>query len=130
MRNADLEALGRMVGRRRAHEQAGHRPVASSTGLYRDGADPWSFETSAYEARKRAVTLASLPHGRYRRAFEPGCSIGTLTEQLADRCDRLLAADVSERAVARNRARLGGARRACVSSGSRCRSAGRTGRST
>jgi SAM-dependent methyltransferase len=76
--------------------------------LYRDGADPWSFDTSAYEARKRAITLASLPHERYRRAFEPGCSIGTLTTQLADRCDALLAADVSELAVARARERLAG----------------------
>jgi len=75
--------------------------------LYRDEGDPWSFETSEYEARKRAVTLACLPRPRYRRAFEPGCSIGTLTEQLAGRCDELLAADVSERAVSRTRERLG-----------------------
>jgi SAM-dependent methyltransferase len=75
--------------------------------LYRDGGDPWDFDTSAYEARKRAVTLASLPRERYRRAFEPGCSIGTLTQQLAERCDELLAADVSELAVARTRERLG-----------------------
>ena len=29
----------------------------------------------------------------YRDAFEPGCSIGVLTAQLARRCDRLLACD-------------------------------------
>jgi SAM-dependent methyltransferase len=75
--------------------------------LYRDGGDPWSLDTSAYEARKRAITLASLPRPCYRRAFEPGCSIGTLTEQLAGRCEDLLAADVSELAVARTRERLG-----------------------
>jgi hypothetical protein len=75
--------------------------------LYRDGADPWSFETSEYEARKRAITLASLPRRRYRRGFEPGCSIGTLTGPLADRCDQLVAADVAERAVTRTRARVG-----------------------
>jgi cyclopropane fatty-acyl-phospholipid synthase-like methyltransferase len=75
--------------------------------LYRDSGDPWRFETSVYEARKRAISLASLPRQRYARAFEPGCSIGTLTEQLAGRCDQLLAADVSELAVARARERLG-----------------------
>ncbi len=74
--------------------------------LYRDAADPWSFDTSAYEARKRAITLASLTRERYRRGFEPGCSIGTLTARLADRCDALLAADVSALAVARTRERL------------------------
>lgn len=91
---------------------AGWWPVASTIDrsvfdeLYRDGADPWSFDTSTYEARKRAITLASLPRERYRRAFEPGCSIGTLTEQLAARCDALLAADVSALATARTRERL------------------------
>jgi SAM-dependent methyltransferase len=75
--------------------------------LYRNGGDPWSFDTSEYEARKRSVTIASLPSRRYRRAFEPGCSIGSLTELLADRCDELLAADVSELAVTRTRERVG-----------------------
>jgi hypothetical protein len=27
--------------------------------------------------------LALLPYARYRHAFEPGCSIGVLTERLA-----------------------------------------------
>jgi SAM-dependent methyltransferase len=75
--------------------------------LYREGGDPWSFDTSEYEARKRVVTLASLPRPRYRRVFEPGCSIGSLTELLAERCDELLAVDVSELAVARTRERIG-----------------------
>lgn len=75
--------------------------------MYRGGDDPWGFDTSAYEARKRGITLASLPLLRYRRAFEPGCSIGTLTEQLVERCDALVAADVSELAVARTRERIG-----------------------
>ena len=35
--------------------------------------------------------LAMLPWPRYRRAFEPGCSIGVLTALLAPRCEALLA---------------------------------------
>jgi len=76
-----------------------------------DGSDdPWGFTTSAYEARKRAVTLASLPAVRYASAFEPGCAIGLLTERLATRCDHVLACDVSPRAVALARRRLADAR--------------------
>lgn len=67
--------------------------------IYEGSADPWSFRTRWYERRKRDATLAALPSDRYRVAFEPGCSIGVLTSALAARCDRLLAMDVSARAL-------------------------------
>ncbi|UTT63608.1 bifunctional PIG-L family deacetylase/class I SAM-dependent methyltransferase [Microcella humidisoli] len=70
--------------------------------------DPWRVESRWYEQRKRAITLASLPARRYGRALEVGCSIGVLTADLADRCDELLAVDLSARAVALARARLVG----------------------
>jgi cyclopropane fatty-acyl-phospholipid synthase-like methyltransferase len=70
--------------------------------------DPWSFESSAYERRKYAMTLASLPRPRYRRAFEPGCSIGILSEQLARRTDELVAVDLHPSPVARAEERLAG----------------------
>ncbi len=57
--------------------------------LYRESPDPWDLETSDYEARKYALTLAALPRRRYRLAFEPGCSVGVLTQLLAARCDRV-----------------------------------------
>lgn len=75
--------------------------------LYARHDDPWRFATRWYEERKRAITLASLPHQRYGRALEIGCSIGVLTAQLAERCDALLAVDVAEAAVAAARARVG-----------------------
>ncbi|QBI56595.1 SAM-dependent methyltransferase [Streptomonospora litoralis] len=59
--------------------------------VYAESTDPWGFRTRWYERRKRALTLASLPHERYERAFEPGCAIGALTRELAVRCDALLA---------------------------------------
>ena len=49
--------------------------------------------------RKYAISLAQLPAARYRCAFEPGCSVGVLTQMLALRCDALLACDVAEAAV-------------------------------
>ncbi|MFD5869053.1 class I SAM-dependent methyltransferase [Corynebacterium sp. NPDC060344] len=56
-------------------------------GIYASGPDPWGFETSDYERRKYDLTLAALPRRRYRRALEPGCSIGVLTADLARLCD-------------------------------------------
>lgn len=47
-----------------------------------------------------------LPHARYRHAFEPGCSIGVLTEQLVGRCDHITATDVAEVALAATHQRL------------------------
>jgi Nodulation protein S (NodS) len=67
--------------------------------MYQQDQDPWGFETSEYEQRKYALTVASLPTPRYERAFEPGCSIGVLTELLAPRCAYLLATDFVDRAV-------------------------------
>ncbi len=80
-------------------------PPSYFDDVYAADADPWRFETSPYEARKYAATLAALPRDRYASAFEAGCSIGVLTHALAARCDRLLAVDVSEAALARARAR-------------------------
>jgi predicted TPR repeat methyltransferase len=77
-------------------------------GLYAESGDPWNFETSEYEQTKYARTLAVLGERRFRSALEAGASIGVFTEMLADRCDELLAVDVSERAVAAARRRLSG----------------------
>jgi SAM-dependent methyltransferase len=72
---------------------------------YAEAKDPWKLEERWYERRKYAITLALLPHPRYRHAFEPGCSIGVLTAQLAGRCDSLLSCDGSAAAVATARER-------------------------
>lgn len=72
--------------------------------VHRDDPDPWQVD-SPYEHRKRAVTLASLPRERYADALEVGCSVGALAVDLAARCDRLLAVDASESAVALARRR-------------------------
>jgi SAM-dependent methyltransferase len=64
--------------------------------LYANAPDPWGLSTRRYEARKYAITLASLPRERYRRAFEPGCSIGVLTRMLATRANTVVATDISE----------------------------------
>jgi trans-aconitate methyltransferase len=76
--------------------------------MYHEDQDPWGFETSAYERRKYALTVASLPKASYGTAFEPGCSIGVLTELLASRCEHLLATDFISSAVHVARRRLAG----------------------
>lgn len=74
--------------------------------LYQQNEDPWDFETSEYEQAKYAATLAALPRERYQNAFEIGCSIGVLTQQLATRCGHLLAVDGSEIPLQQARQRL------------------------
>lgn len=75
------------------------------TRLYAEPEDPWRISTGWYEQRKRALLLASLPHERFAVAFEPGCSNGELTVQLAARCDRLIAWDIVDDALERTRSR-------------------------
>ena len=72
--------------------------------LYARDPDPWDFATSEYEAAKYDATIAALAP-RYASALEVGCSIGVLTARLAERCERLLAIDVAEGALAHARER-------------------------
>jgi SAM-dependent methyltransferase len=74
--------------------------------LYASGRVPWRFDTGWYERRKRSLLLAALPAERYGTVVEPGCATGHLTVELARRCDRLLAFDVSPDAVATTRDRI------------------------
>jgi SAM-dependent methyltransferase len=76
--------------------------------VYAAAADPYGLADRWYEARKYALSLALLPRPRYRSAFEPGCSVGVLTSQLASRCDQLLACDAVPDAVAAARERTAG----------------------
>lgn len=74
--------------------------------MYDKAADPWDLEGRWYEQRKYAITTALLPFPRYRRAFEPGCSVGVLTEKLANRCDHVTSTDISVAALDATHRRL------------------------
>ncbi len=67
--------------------------------MYAHAGDPWNLAARWYERRKYAITLSLLPYQRYRHAFEPGCSVGVLTELLTQRCDRVTATDVASAAL-------------------------------
>ncbi|MFD8567939.1 SAM-dependent methyltransferase [Streptomyces sp. NPDC059639] len=68
-------------------------PVSYFEGQYARGTDPWHLAERWYDRRKYGLTVAALPRARYGRAFEPGCSVGVLSELLAPRCDVLLSTD-------------------------------------
>jgi cyclopropane fatty-acyl-phospholipid synthase-like methyltransferase len=81
-------------------------PDAYFDQMYAGVDDPWQLSSRCDEQRKYAITLALLPNRRYQHAFEPGCSIGTLTALLAGRCNRVTAVDVADAAVRGADARL------------------------
>ncbi len=66
--------------------------------VYAASDDPWSFLTSPYEAEKYDRTLAMLG-ASYENVLEIGCSIGVFTRRLAERAHRVLAVDISVRAL-------------------------------
>jgi 2-polyprenyl-3-methyl-5-hydroxy-6-metoxy-1,4-benzoquinol methylase len=68
--------------------------------IYDANEDPWNYHQSDYEKAKRDATIAALEGRRFRSAIEVGCSIGLLTRRLAEHCDRLLAVDFIENALA------------------------------
>ena len=86
--------------------------------LYAKTDDPWDMGGRWYEQRKRALLDAILPKQRYARAFEPGCGNGLFTELLAQRCDAVVASDLSDRAVHAAQERLRAHSHVTVSQGS------------
>jgi LmbE family N-acetylglucosaminyl deacetylase/SAM-dependent methyltransferase len=76
--------------------------------LYEQNRDPWKLTERFYERRKRELVLASLPRHRFARAFEPGCAIGALTVELAERCDELVAWDGARIAIDETIKRISG----------------------
>ena len=72
---------------------------------YQRIADPWNFATSEYEQSRYNAILAALAGRRYHRAFEPGCSVGALTEKLITICDHVEAIDFAASAIATARRR-------------------------
>jgi SAM-dependent methyltransferase len=75
---------------------------------YAAAADPWAFATSRYERERYRTIVRALSDRRYKRAFEPGCSIGVLTRDLAELCDRIEAIDISSSAVSQAQERCFG----------------------
>jgi SAM-dependent methyltransferase len=72
---------------------------------YWENNDPWAFASNAYEQKRYSEILRALDSRRYRRGFEPGCSIGVLTARLASICERVEAIDTSSTAVRQARHR-------------------------
>jgi predicted TPR repeat methyltransferase len=73
--------------------------------IYAADPDPWKFETSPYEQAKYDATIDALQQQRFANGLEIGCSIGVLTERLAQLTDDLLAIDVATAALERAKAR-------------------------
>lgn len=86
----------------------GSLPARYFDAVYAASDDPWSFETSDYEAAKYRETLDCLGGRWFEGAFEIGCSIGVFTALLASRCAKLLAVDVSDAALEQARRRCAG----------------------
>jgi hypothetical protein len=72
---------------------------------YQKDPDPWDFSSDTYELGRYDAIIRAISHRRYRRAFEPGCSIGVLTERLASHCDAVYAIDFSSTASSHAQAR-------------------------
>jgi SAM-dependent methyltransferase len=66
---------------------------------YRQQADPWSFASDSYEQARYSAVIAALAGRQFKRTFEPGCSIGVLTERLAQISAWVEAIDISATAV-------------------------------
>ena len=76
--------------------------------MYRADGDPWHFAESSYERNRYSAIMQALGDRRYCFAWEPGCSVGVLTEQLAAVCDRVDACELSQTAVDRAQMRCAG----------------------
>ncbi|MEQ8434130.1 MAG: SAM-dependent methyltransferase [Oceanicaulis sp.] len=83
--------------------------IAHFDTLFRADADPWGAAKNRPERMKLDAILHALGSGRLARGLELGCGNGAHTAALAARCLHLDALDASPAALARAKARLGGA---------------------
>ena len=85
-----------------------HRSISKDhfDALYDRDIDPWAYQTSSFEAKKRASTLDALSGKTFTRALEFGCSIGVLTVDLSAHCETLVGVDGSQAACKSARDRL------------------------
>ena len=67
---------------------------------YRADPDPWGVHTRWYEKRKLACLGAVLAQEHYTVAWDAACGVGQVTALLLDRCELVVASDLSPRAVA------------------------------
>src|SRR5690606_28539868 len=68
--------------------------------LYSQNSDPWNFRNSEYEKRKYKTIDTYLRNKQFKKGLELGCSIGEHTSHLANHCNKLIAVDISEEAIA------------------------------
>lgn len=79
------------------------RAVIDAAGFerkYCENLDPWNYESSPFEAFKRAALLRACGPGPFGRALELACGTGVTSRALAPRCLRLTATDSSPTAIA------------------------------
>ncbi|HEX7761885.1 MAG TPA: SAM-dependent methyltransferase, partial [Caulobacteraceae bacterium] len=81
-------------------------PKAYFEELFREE-DPWNY-TNRYESLKYEQTLALLPDQPFDNAMEVACAEGHFTRMLAPKVERLLAVDISRKALERAVARCAG----------------------
>lgn len=74
--------------------------------IHRRSADPFGLLDRLYERRKRRIALSMLGREHYGSAFEPGCSIGAVSGELARLCDEVISMDGVESALRRARDHL------------------------
>jgi SAM-dependent methyltransferase len=72
---------------------------AAFEARYARNPDPWSFANSPYELDRYDRLVEILQRHRYETIYEPGCSVGVLTERLARISRRVIATDFAATAV-------------------------------
>jgi SAM-dependent methyltransferase len=82
---------------------AGREARTFFEGLWSDS-DPWDLSASDLDQRRYERQLDLLSDRRYARALEIGCAAGAFTRRVASLCDRVVALDVADAAIARARA--------------------------
>jgi 2-polyprenyl-3-methyl-5-hydroxy-6-metoxy-1,4-benzoquinol methylase len=74
--------------------------------LYRKRADPWDYYSAAEQAKyNRMIEMAKRFQPSPLRVLDVGCSLGCLTEKLADYAPDVYAFDIAESAVQRTQER-------------------------
>ena len=72
------------------------QPLAELEGWY-ESPDPWQYEDSPNDLKRRSMLLSVLPRARYGRILDIGCGDGFITRNLPG--DKIIGVDISENAI-------------------------------
>ncbi|NJR39567.1 MAG: class I SAM-dependent methyltransferase [Leptolyngbyaceae cyanobacterium CSU_1_4] len=73
------------------------QPLEELENFYQQEEDPWSYETTPDDAKRRSIIVSEIPERSYGKVLDIGCGHGFVTRELPG--EDILGVDISNNAI-------------------------------